>query len=69
MPAGLCTEAISLGVGTTLQQKLTGSPLEIASGLVQAEELGPIIGRNRSVIAHVCTCSGITVHNGAVVRP
>jgi hypothetical protein len=56
MPAGLCSEAISPGVGTTL----TGSPLEIASGLAKAKELGLIIGRNRSMIAQVRTCSGIT---------
>jgi hypothetical protein len=68
MPAGLCTEAISLGVGTTL----TGSPLEIANGLAQAKELGLIIGRNRSMIAHVRTCSGnSTVDNGVIgnLRP
>jgi hypothetical protein len=35
--------------GTTL----TGSPLEIAIGLAQAKELGLIIGRHRSMIAHV----------------
>jgi hypothetical protein len=63
MPAGLCTEAISHGVGTTM----TGSPLEIASGLAQAKEFGLIIGRNISMIAHVRTCSGIsTVDKGVV---
>jgi hypothetical protein len=67
MPAGLCTEAISLGVGTTLQQKLAGTPLKIASGLAQAKELGLIIGRNRSIVAHLRTCSGISfVVNGVV---
>jgi hypothetical protein len=31
-----CSEAISLGVGTTLRQKLAGSALEIAGGRSQA---------------------------------
>jgi hypothetical protein len=62
-----CTEAISRGVGTTLQQKLAGSPLEIASGLAQAKELGLMIGRNLSMIAHVRTCSSITVVDNGVV--
>jgi hypothetical protein len=55
-----CTEAISLGVGTTLRQKLAGSPLDISGGRAQAKELGLIIGRDRSMIAHVRTCSSIT---------
>jgi hypothetical protein len=55
-----CTEAISLGVGTTLRQKLAGSPLDISGGRAQAKELGLIIGRDRSMIAHGRTCSSIT---------
>jgi hypothetical protein len=54
-----CTEAISLGVGTTLQQKLTGSPLDIAGVRAQAKELGLVIGRDRSMIPHMRTCRGI----------
>jgi hypothetical protein len=65
MPAGHCTEAISLGVGTTLQQKLAGSPLEIASGLAKAKELGLIIGRNRSMNVDVRTC---TIVDKSVIR-
>jgi hypothetical protein len=61
MPAGRCADAISLGVGTTLQQKLAGSPLDIASGLAQAKVLGLIIGGIRSMIAHVRKCSGIVI--------
>jgi hypothetical protein len=34
-----CTKATSLGVGTMLQQKLVGSPLEIGGGRAQAKEL------------------------------
>jgi hypothetical protein len=58
---------MSLGVGTTPQQKLAGSPLEMASGLAQAKELSLIIGHNRSMIAHVRTCSGITIVDNGVV--
>jgi hypothetical protein len=63
-----CTQPIPLDVGTTLQQKLKGSPQDITEGRSQAKKLGPFVGRYTSILARGRECGSITAPDKAKVK-